>query len=214
MNRQKMEEFLEIFPSFRQAQAGMVEKIFESAVGHRFDSNSQIYKHGDTCSHIALILAGEIRVYKLSPGGREITLYEIGPGDTCILNASCILSASDYPANAETLSDCEVLLLPAALFRELIAGHEVMRKFVFTMLNQRLVTVMNLVEEVAFGRMAERLADYIVEKSEDDRLSVTHQVIANDLGTSREVISRLLKDLEHRGKISLSRNLITITGSL
>lgn len=212
MSRLRAEEFLNIFPSFKNASAELVETLLERSSRHRFDSASQIYKKGDVCSHIALILDGEIRVYKLSPGGREITLYEIGPGDTCILNASCILSVNDYPANAETLSDCEVLLLPAALFHELVSGYDTMRKFVFTMLNQRLVTVMDLVEEVAFGRMAERLVDYIIEKAADDRLEMTHHMIANSLGTSREVISRLLKDFERQGKITLSRNLITITG--
>ena len=103
----------------------MIEKIFDRSTRHRFDAASQIYKKGDVCSHIALILDGEIRVYKLSPGGREITLYEIGAGDTCILNASCILSANDYPANAETLSDCDVLLIPGGLFQELISEYEV-----------------------------------------------------------------------------------------
>jgi CRP/FNR family transcriptional regulator len=208
------EEFLNIFPVFKKAPPELVDKIIERSSRHRFDSASQIYKKGDVCSHIALILDGEIRVYKLSPSGREITLYEIGPGDTCILNASCILSANDYPANAETLSECEVILMPAGLFHDLVSEYEPMRRFVFTMLNQRLVTVMDLVEEIAFGRMAERLVDYIIEKSADNILEVTHQTIANDLGTSREVISRLLKDFERQGKIALSRNLINITGSL
>jgi CRP/FNR family transcriptional regulator len=85
-----------------------------------------------------------------------------------------------------------------------------MRDFVFTLLSRRLSGVMELVEEVAFGRMDERLMDYLVEKSEGNRLEATHQKIANDLGTSREVISRLLKDLERKNQVSLSRNSITL----
>jgi CRP/FNR family transcriptional regulator len=89
-----------------------------------------------------------------------------------------------------------------------------MRGFVFTLLSRRLSGVMELVEEVAFGRMDERLAEYLVARSADNRLETTHQKIANDLGTSREVVSRLLKDLERKGKVRLSRNEITMVGSL
>jgi CRP/FNR family transcriptional regulator len=85
-----------------------------------------------------------------------------------------------------------------------------MREFVFTLLSRRLSGVMELVEEVAFGRMDERLAEYLVERSADNRLETTHQKIANDLGTSREVVSRLLKDLERKGKVRLSRNEIIL----
>jgi CRP/FNR family transcriptional regulator len=85
-----------------------------------------------------------------------------------------------------------------------------MRVFVFSLLSIRLATVMELVEEVAFGRMDQRLLDYLIEKSENGRLETTHQNIANDLGTSREVVSRLLKDFERKRQIRLSRNLITL----
>lgn len=85
-----------------------------------------------------------------------------------------------------------------------------MREFVFTLLSRRLATVMELVEEVAFGRMDERLMEYLIEKSENDLLETTHQKIANDLGTSREVVSRLLKDFERKQRLRLSRNSITL----
>lgn len=173
-------------------------------------AGKQIYHEGDACSAIAFILAGDVRVYKIGQTGREITLYEIGPGETCILNASCILAGQNYPAHAVTTSDADLLLVPSAEFRRLVSDHETMREFVFTLLSRRLSGVMELVEEVAFGRMDERLAEYLVERSADNRLETTHQKIANDLGTSREVVSRLLKDLERKGKVRLSRNEIIL----
>lgn len=144
----------------------------------------------------------------------EITLYEIDPGETCILNASCILSGQTYPANAVTLSDSGLFLVPSAAFRRLISEHEMMREFVFTLLSRRLSGVMELVEEVAFGHMDERLLDYLVEKSADNKLETTHQNIANDLGTSREVVSRLLKNYERKGRVKLSRNAVTLLDQL
>jgi len=170
----------------------------------------QIYNEGDACSAIALILSGEIRVYKLAESGREITLYEIGPGESCILNASCVLAGMSYPAHAVCTADTDVLLVPAAGFVRLIDRYETVRKFVFGVISNRLAGVIELVSEVAFGRMDARLMDYLVERSEDGALAATHQKIADDLGTSREVVSRLLKDFERKGMVGLSRNSIRL----
>ncbi len=203
------ERLIEIFPFLRKNPT-IAEEVLAKGLRQSFQQGTMIYWEGDSCSHIAFILAGEIRVFKTGETGREITLYEVGPGDTCILNASCILSDTKYPANAVTLSRGNMLLLPANEFRKLLNSYEEIRTFVFTLLSQRLAAVMALLEEVVFGRMDERLLDYLIEKSENNTLSATHQVIANDLGTSREVVSRLLKDLERKGKVQLARNSVRL----
>ncbi|HTZ18341.1 MAG TPA: Crp/Fnr family transcriptional regulator [Dissulfurispiraceae bacterium] len=200
-------EFAGIFPAFRNSPA-LVSEILSVSNHKPIPKDVRIYSEGDACSAIALVISGEIRVFKIGENGREITLYEIEQGETCILNASCILSNMSYPAHAVTMLDSELLLVPAGEFRRLLERSEVMRNFVFNLLSRRLTSVMALVEEVAFGRMDSRLLDYIEEKAEDGQLNTTHQKIANDLGTSREVVSRLLKDFERRGKIILTRNLI------
>jgi len=204
------EDFMKTFPAFRGSRRDLVAKVLDSARLQSIPRNSRIYAEGDACSAIAFVLSGEIRVYKIGETGREITLYEIGPGETCILNASCILAHTAYPANAVAVSDVNVLLVPSSDFREIVMEHEEMRDFVFTLLSQRLATVMELVEEVAFGRLDQRLMDYLVEKSENHVLETTHQKIANDLGTSREVVSRMLKDFERKQLVRLSRNSITL----
>ena len=204
------EKFLVAFPAFARAPVELVDRILHAANPVRFQGGSFLYSEGDACEGIGLFLSGQVRVYKLSESGREITLYEIYPGETCILNAACILSGGDYPAIAQALSDGEVLLLPAHLFRSLVDDFGEVRAFLFSLFSDRLSMVMELVEEVAFGRMDERLSDYLLEKSEDGFLATTHQVIANDLGTSREVVSRLLKDFEGKGRVKLSRNRIEI----
>jgi len=202
------EEFTGIFPVFRNAPQELIRGLLSAARCIGFKKEMQIYTEGDACSAIAFLLSGEIRVYKVGEGGREITLYQIESGETCILNASCILSRLKYPAHAITTEEGKMLLVPASDFRNLIGKYEHMRDFVFTILSERLAGVMALVEEIAFGRMDRRLTEYIVEKSEDGRLSLTHQKIADDLGTSREVVSRILKDFEKRGMVRLSRNMI------
>ncbi|HAK88850.1 MAG: hypothetical protein A2077_05955 [Nitrospirae bacterium GWC2_46_6] len=202
--------FIETFPSFRKAPDSLIKEILSIARYQTFPGNTVIYTEGDSCSSIAFLLSGGIRVYKIGENGREITLYEIGAGETCILNASCILSPKTYPAHALSTEGGEMLLVPSGEFRRLVARYEDMRDFVFGLLSERLTTVMALVEDVAFGRMDERLMDYIIEKSENGELNATHQKIASDLGTSREVVSRLLKDFERKGKVTLSRNSIRL----
>jgi CRP/FNR family transcriptional regulator len=209
-----MEETLERelrdhFPLFRQNPALLAE-VAEAAQPLLLPRGHQIYWQGDVCQGIAFLLSGAIRVYKCSESGREISLYEIVPGETCILNASCIIGRQGYPANAVTLVDCTALLLPADSFRRLMERHEALRVFIYALLGQRLAEIMELVEEVAFRRMDDRLRDYLQEKSTNGVLRCTHQTISNELGTSREVVTRLLRDLEQRGEVHASRNEITL----
>jgi CRP/FNR family transcriptional regulator len=167
---------------------------------------------GDECRDFVLMLSGEKRIFKMGGSAREITLYEIGPGDICVLNASCILSNTKLPANAATTSATEVLLLPDQHFLDLTARYEEMRAFVHSHINAGLTSIMELLSEIVFDKMDERLINYLIEKSENSNLDRTHQQIAQDLGTSREVVSRLLKDFERRGLILLSRNMIRLKG--
>ncbi len=203
-------EFIETFPVLRNAPEQLVRDILSKAVVRSFPAGMLVYSEGDACSAVAFLLSGEIRVYKSAETGREITLYEIGRGETCILNASCVLANTSYPANAVSAKDGTMLLIPAVDFRRLMETSEEVRHFVFGVMSKRLSTLMALVEEVAFGRMDLRLREYLSEKAEHGVLRTTHQKIAGDLGTSREVVSRLLKDLEHKGVVALSRSEITL----
>lgn len=206
------EVFAELFRPFRSASPEVVDRILEASAVKTIPKDTTLYREGDSCGGIGFVLSGQIRVYRIGESGREITLYEIDPGETCILNASCLLSRADYPALAETTTDVELLMVPGDLFRRLVEEEPVMRSFVLSLFSDRLGAIMELVEEVAFGRMDRRLSDFIVEKAEDGILPMTHQAIANELGTSREVVSRLLKDLERKGKVRLSRNEIRTIG--
>ncbi len=203
-------ELTSAFPFLRQGPIELPEKITLNSRSRTLPKNTRIYWEGDACTHIAFVLEGEIRVFKTGSTGREITLYEIGPGETCILNASCIFSNQGYPADAVTMTDVRMLLIPAAIFQDLVNTYPLFQTFVFSLLSERLLTVFQLIEEVAFGNLDERLLDYLIEKSEDNVLIATHQVIANDLGTSREVVSRLLKDMERKGRLEMGRGRITL----
>jgi len=206
----KKRELLGTFPIFRNAPADLVDAILSGAIPKPFERGDSLYTEGDSCPFIGFLISGELRVFKVGEGGREITLYEVFPGETCILNASCILSHLRYPANAAAITNGDMLLVSAELFRKLIAQYEEMRRFVFRLFTYRFSAIIELVEEVAFGSMDGRLMDYLLEKAENDVIQATHQEIADNLGTSREVVSRLLKDFERRGRVFLSRNRIRI----
>jgi len=204
-------QFIEIFPFFRNSPITLIEEILSlSRYGFtRRDAAMQL--EGQLCTDLELMLSGEKRIYKSNPAGKEITLYEVGSGEACIINAVCALIDTPCPVNVKAATDVSSLLIPAEDFRRLVASHNEVRSFVFGSIGERLTSFLELLTEVVFEKMDRRLFDYLVEKSEDGILLITHRQIANDLGTAREVISRLLKDFENKGKVLLSRGRIELT---
>jgi CRP/FNR family transcriptional regulator len=206
-----IDQFSELFPSFRGAKGPLAEEIVLGSIYKALPARTSLYHEGDGCQGIGFVLSGEIRVFKVGhQEDKEVTLYEIYPGETCILNASCILSNTRYPADAMTLTDVELLFLSSDRFLNLMARHEELRGYIFMFLSQRLAEIIELLEEVTFGRLDDRLAEYLIQKAQNGILQTTHQNIANDLGSSREVISRLLKDFERKGRVVVSRNRIQL----
>ncbi len=173
------------------------------------------FHEGDACSQVALIGRGDIRVYKSAESGREITLYHVASGETCVLTTTCFLTASTYPASAIAEEETEAILFPAPQVRRWFAEDETLRQFFLETLARRMSHVMALVEEVAFNRMDRRLAERLLRRfaqagTTTDVLETTHEQLAAELGSAREVISRLLKELERSGAIELARGRIVL----
>jgi len=210
MEKLDAEQFIKIFPFFRNSPEKLLEDVLSLSRQNFVSRDTLVHLEGQPCENLELMLSGEKRVYKASPTAKEITLYEVGQGEACILNAACVLSDTVCPANAVTITDVHSLLIPAKDFRMLLSEYEQMRAFVFDAISQRLSGILELISEITFEKMDERLYDFLVEKSENGMLSITHQQIANDLGTAREVVSRLLKDFERKGKLVLSRGQIKL----
>lgn len=198
-----------LFPFLHAASPALHEAIATQAVATTLPAGAFVCMEGNACAHLPLVLEGNARVYKLSDDGRPITLYRIRPGESCILTASCILSDRLFPAFAEAETDVDALVIPAPLFQDWFDQFRAWRTYVFDLLSRRLTTVIELVEEVAFHRVDERLAAYLAEAGASaTRLERTHEHIAADLGTSREVVSRILKEFEHRGWVALTRGVV------
>ena len=183
-------------------------RLHEAGTPVTLDASQYICMEGSLCQGLAIVIDGVARVYKIAENGREITLYRLHQGDTCILTASCLLSGNAFPAFALTETTLKALIIPEHTFRDWVNEYEEWRTYVFNLIYSRLQSVITLVEEVTFRRLDVRLADYLLARMEEhggDSLRATHESIAFDLGTSREVISRLLKEFEHEGLVGLER---------
>ncbi len=202
----------------RQALPFLATK--ESPFSHSFfkhaslitaQKNQHICLEGGECQNLALLLNGTARIYKLGENGKEITLYRIGEGESCILTASCILSGEPFPAYAVCEKEVTAVVISALNVKQWLAKHSIWRDYIFGLISHRLSNIISVVEEVVFRRMDARIAQYLIDATPNSAsVQTTHQVIASDLGTSREVVSRILKDLEQAEFIQINRGNVTI----
>lgn len=198
-------------PLLQQAESALVDEFKKVAFIAHIPAGRDVFLEGDRVEAIALLISGVVRVYKVGETGREITLYRFGNGSSCILTANAILSRNSFPAIASVEQDAEAVMIPADKFREWVQRYEVWREFVFDLLSQRLSTVMAVIDEVAFQRMDRRVAALLLKQARiKNPLRITHQEIASELGSSREVISRLLEDFVNDGSIRAGRGTVEI----
>lgn len=208
MNR---ESILERLPFLRTAAPAFREVFFEHAIQTTVKKGQPICLENNQCAHLPIALSGVARVYKVSDEGKELTLYRIEAGESCILTASCILNQQAFPANAVAVTDIDAIVVSSNHVNQWMHEYQDWRQYIFQLIARRLSNVIELVEEVAFQRMDTRLATYIYDASEaSDTIKKTHEVIATDLGTSREVVSRLLKEFELQGIVALARGEIRV----
>ena len=199
------------FTFLKNAGQEVKKQLWQHAQIKEIPAGASICWEGDTCTQLALVLSGAVRVYKVGESGREITLYRIEENESCILTASCILSQTRFPAFAVAETTVQAVLVPASILREWVQQYEVWRDYVFGLMSQRLTAVIATVEEVAFRRVDARIAEFVANLAEEQQeVKITHQEIAFELGTAREVVSRILKDFEREKLISLSRGSVII----
>jgi CRP/FNR family transcriptional regulator len=199
---------LQRFPIFSDLPEQRLADVLTQGHVRRVPAGATMFESNLPCAGFPLLQEGSVRVTKLSPTGREIVLYRVAPGEGCILAGSCLLGHSDYSATAVAESDVTVLVIPPALFHELILQHEPFRRFVFDMYGTRLAEVMELLEEVAFRRLDTRLAQLLVQRG--PVIKATHQNLADELGSVRVFVSRLLRNFEQNGWVKLERERVTV----
>jgi len=170
-----------------------------------------LFRPGDAVRGFAIVLSGRVGVYLIGPGGRDILLYDITPGQTCVQSTLGILGHEDYSAEAHCETDCELALIPRDLFQRLLARSGPFRDFVFGAFARRLQEMMQLLEQVAFVRVEIRLASALLARADaGNTVHATHQELATQIGSAREVVSRRLDALAKRGFIRLDRGRVTL----
>ena len=202
-------KLLQLFPVFQQLPEATLDQIVTTAVARHAPAGAILFEAASPCSGFPMLLEGSVRVVKSAPNGREVQLYRVTPGESCLLSSSCLLGGTDYAATGIAESAVTLLALPPALFHQLLAEHKPFRDYVFALFSERLADLMTLVEAVAFHKLDQRLAAMLLGKGEVVR--ATHQGLADELGSVREMVSRLLSNFQDRGWVALGREQIRIT---
>lgn len=172
-------------------------------------AGTAVFSEQQPCAGFPLLIEGSIKVVKQTSSGRELVLYRVVPGGSCIISSSCLLGHSDYNARGIAETPLTLLALPVGEFSRLLVEHAPFRDFVFHLFAERIGELMQLVEEVAFARLDQRLAKLILAR-QSESLAVTHQQLADELGSVREIVSRLLKGFAAQGLVTLGREQLTI----
>jgi CRP/FNR family transcriptional regulator, anaerobic regulatory protein len=199
------------FPSLANLDADRRAQLESGSRIVQLPSGSRVFGVGQMPENFLLLIDGRIRVQQVSETGREIVLYRVIAGESCPLTTSCLMGHEGYSAEAIAESDIRGVAIPRPLFDDLLAGSGEFRRFVFDAFSRRITNLFRLVEDVAFARIDIRLALKLLELSGNgDVLAVTHQQLAAELGTAREVISRQLNEFQRRGWVSAVRGSVTI----
>ncbi len=211
IGQEHLKRITDALPILRRADPALVREFMQKAFLTRIPAGRDVFMEDERVDTIALLLSGVVRVYKIGGAGREITLYRFGLGESCILTANAILNHQTFPAIATVERDAEAALIPADDFRDWVNQYDLWRSFVFDLLSHRLSVVLDIVDEVVFQRMDTRLAAKLLDYSRiQNPICITHQEIAAELGSSREVISRILEDFASQGLIQSKRGIIEI----
>ena len=200
----------QLYPGISSLDEGVRHRLINSAQTVNVPAGAFAFHKGDPCSNFILVLDGLVRVQLSSEGGREVVLYRVKPGGTCALTTSCIIGREEYPAEAVVEEDITAMMFPDREFRQALLDSEVFRQFVFQGFSRRLCDIVSRMETVALKTIDERLAEHLLKGDDDSLSNITHQVLAAEIGTAREVVSRKLKRFESDGLIRSSRGRVEI----
>jgi len=204
--------WIDKFPGLSQLEEPVRRTLVERSRIIRVPKDTVVFGPGKAPDNLLLLLDGSLRVQQVSEGGREIVLYRVHAGESCVLTTACLLAYEEYSAEGITETEVEAVAIPKTVFDDLIASSKEFRRFVFTAYSKRITDLFLVIEEVAFRRVDIRLAQKLLELAgNSSTLHATHQQLATELGTAREVVSRLLQDFQRRGWVSLSRGSVELT---
>ena len=203
-------ELLALYPALAGLPAARLDALLQVGATACLPAGSEVFAEDQPCAGFPLLVAGSIKVYKQAASGRELVLYRVVPGGSCIITSSCLLGRTNYNARGIAETPLTLFVLPVSAFAALLVEHPPFRDFVFRLFAERIGELMQLVEEVAFARLDQRLARLLLARGETT-IGATHQQLADELGSVREIVSRLLKGFAAQGLVSLGREQIVVS---
>lgn len=212
----RLQELSTIYPELANITDPLWLETIEQAKSMNVAADTTLFSSTATCNNFMLILEGTIRIYQTAPDGREITLYRVQAGDLCILSLNSLLKKKSFNAIAVSESPVKALALSSENFKNMMNSSQMFRDYVINILTERLCETIYMVQETAFNHLNMRLAcmlGSLFERNKGSALKITHQEIAFELGTTREVISRILKDFERQNCVKLSRGQIELASA-
>ncbi|MBL8471883.1 MAG: Crp/Fnr family transcriptional regulator [Rhodocyclaceae bacterium] len=201
------EDLLAIYPQLADLRPAARQQLFDQLSLIELPAGTRVFDEHDPCRGFPFVLDGGIRVLKNAPNGRELPLYRVEAGETCVISSACLLGGAAYNARGITDAPTRLAVLPASSMFALLA-EEPFRRFVFNLFSERVAQLMQLVEEVAFRKLDQRLASRLLGHGQV--LTLTHQQLADELGSVREIVSRLLKGFEQQQLVRLGRGHIEV----
>ena len=203
--------WLASFPELGELEAEHRCDLLASTQFNRLRGGDIAYRQGQSCHNYVMCIEGQTRVFKTSESGREILLYQVGPGETCVLTTSCLIAGNPFPAESTAETDVLLAALPASAFNRLMTTSPRFRHYVLSNYGDLLSSLITLVDEVAFASLDLRLARRLIAEADTQGVvAKTHQQLALDLGSVREVISRYLAEWERMGWVHASRGSIEV----
>ena len=206
----KSDDWIDRFEGLSKLEPGLRNVLTTRSHVVRLPADSVIFGPGKSPDNLLLLLQGTVRVQQLAESGREVVLYRVTAGESCVLTTACMLAYEDHAAEGIAETEIVAAAIPRGVFDELVASSKEFRNFVFRAYSRRITDLFHVIEDIAFRRMDILLAQKIIERADTGVLKATHAQLAAELGTAREVISRQLAEFQRRGWIAQSRGAIEI----
>lgn len=203
--------WIDQFPGLSRLPADIRADLVKGSPIVRVPAGTQVFEPGQSADRLLLLLDGTVRVQQRSETGREVFLYRVHAGESCVLTTACMLAFEDYSADGIAETDVTAVAIPRATFDELAGRSPVFRQFVFAAYSRRITDLFTLIDDIVFQRMDVRLAARLLELADENGVVyATHAVLGTELGTAREVVSRTLSEFQRRGWVQQSRGEVRI----
>lgn len=207
-------EFEHYFPIWNKLNQEQQRRIRDSVMTRHAEKGTVIHNGSMDCTGLLLVKSGQLRAYILSDEGREITIYRLFERDMCLFSASCIMRSVQFEITIEAEKDTELWVIPSEIYKSIMEESAPVANYTNELMASRFSDVMWLIEQIMWKSLDKRVAAFLLEEcsiEDTNELKITHEIIANHLGSHREVITRMLRYFQSEGMVKLSRGTVTIT---